>query len=88
MPYSSRNPQFNREPLKKVLKSHGIDYVFLGEEPGGKVQGPLLLRRQEGDLSEDCRLELVQERIGAHQTRQFMTEVRAHDFQTSEKSIG
>ena len=36
MPYSSRNPQFNRESLKKVLKSHNIEYVFLGEELGAR----------------------------------------------------
>jgi hypothetical protein len=36
MPYSSRNPQFNREPLKKVLKAHNIEYVFLGEELGAR----------------------------------------------------
>lgn len=36
MPYSSRNPQFNREPLKKALKSHSIEYVFLGEELGAR----------------------------------------------------
>jgi len=40
MPYSSRNPQFNREPLKKALKSHGIDYVFLGEELGARSKDP------------------------------------------------
>lgn len=36
MPYSARNPQFNREVLKKVLKSHNIEYVFLGEELGAR----------------------------------------------------
>lgn len=36
MPYSSRNPQFNREPLMKALKAHNIDYVFLGEELGAR----------------------------------------------------
>ena len=36
VPYSSRNPQFNRELLKKVLKSHNIEYVFLGEELGAR----------------------------------------------------
>jgi uncharacterized protein (DUF488 family) len=35
-PYSSRNPQFNRELLKQSLKSHNIDYVFLGEELGAR----------------------------------------------------
>ncbi len=36
MPYSSRNPDFNREPLKKTLKSHHLEYVFLGEELGAR----------------------------------------------------
>jgi len=36
MPYSNRNPQFNREFLKSTLKSHNIDYVFLGEELGAR----------------------------------------------------
>jgi uncharacterized protein (DUF488 family) len=40
MPYSSRNPQYNREPLKKVLKSHSIEYVFLGEELGARPKDP------------------------------------------------
>ena len=35
-PYSSRNPQFNRELLKKAVKSHNIEYVFLGEELGAR----------------------------------------------------
>lgn len=35
-PYSSRNPQFNRELLKQSLKSHNIEYVFLGEELGAR----------------------------------------------------
>lgn len=35
-PYSSRNPQFNRESLKNTLKSHSIGYVFLGEELGAR----------------------------------------------------
>lgn len=40
MPYSSRNPQFNRELLKKALKSHSIEYVFLGEELGARSKEP------------------------------------------------
>ncbi len=36
MPYSSRNLDFNREPLKKALKSRNIEYVFLGEELGAR----------------------------------------------------
>jgi len=40
VPYSSRNPQFNRELLKKVLKSHDIKYIFLGEELGARPKDP------------------------------------------------
>ncbi len=40
MPYSSRHPDFNREPLKKALKSHNIEYVFLGDELGARPKDP------------------------------------------------
>ncbi len=40
MPYSSRKPDFNRELLKKHLKSHNIEYVFLGEELGARPKDP------------------------------------------------
>lgn len=39
-PYSKFTPQFNREPLKKSLKDHGIRYVFLGEELGARRDEP------------------------------------------------
>lgn len=35
-PYSRLNPQFNREALDLSLKEHGIKYVFLGRELGGR----------------------------------------------------
>jgi uncharacterized protein (DUF488 family) len=37
-PYSRVNPQFNREPLKKVLASAGVKYVFLGKELGARSE--------------------------------------------------
>jgi uncharacterized protein (DUF488 family) len=40
VPYSSRNPQFNGKVLKKVLQSHNIEYVFLGEELGARPKDP------------------------------------------------
>jgi len=40
MPYSGRHPQFNRESLKRALKAHNIDYVFLGEELGARPKDP------------------------------------------------
>lgn len=39
-PYSRFNPQFNRETLLAELKKHGIGYVFLGRELGGKPRDP------------------------------------------------
>jgi uncharacterized protein (DUF488 family) len=44
-PYSRRNPQFNREALKADLAKHGIQYVFLGAELGGR--GDESTRRDE-----------------------------------------
>ena len=35
-PYSRFNPQFNRETLRAALLESGIDYVFLGDELGGR----------------------------------------------------
>ena len=39
-PYSRFNPQFNREALALDLDSHGIAYVFLGRELGGRSNDP------------------------------------------------
>lgn len=35
-PYSRHNLQFNREALEKVLKTNGIEYIFLGRELGAR----------------------------------------------------
>jgi uncharacterized protein (DUF488 family) len=32
LPYSRRNPQFNREALRQTLKADGVGYVYLGEQ--------------------------------------------------------
>jgi uncharacterized protein (DUF488 family) len=39
-PYSKYMPQYNREPLQKVLKENQIAYVFLGDELGPRSQDP------------------------------------------------
>lgn len=39
-PYSSFNPQFNRETLQAELKQKGITYVFLGKELGPRSDDP------------------------------------------------
>ena len=40
MPYSRFQPDFDREALAKTLGEHGIAYVFLGAELGGRSQDP------------------------------------------------
>ena len=35
-PYSKYTPQFNREPLKEVLKRNGVLYAHFGEEFGAR----------------------------------------------------
>jgi uncharacterized protein (DUF488 family) len=40
VPYSQRNPQFNRDSLKGHLKAAGITYVFLGRELGARSDNP------------------------------------------------
>ncbi len=39
-PYSRFNPQFNKDALEHSLKSHGINYVFLGRELGARSDDP------------------------------------------------
>jgi uncharacterized protein (DUF488 family) len=43
-PYSRFNPQFNREALASVLRSSGVDYVFLGHELGARSEDPACYR--------------------------------------------
>jgi len=38
-PFSRFNPQFNRHVLEKELEAAGINYLFLGEELGGRPPG-------------------------------------------------
>jgi uncharacterized protein (DUF488 family) len=40
VPYSRRNPQFNREPLESALRERGMKYVFLGKELGARSENP------------------------------------------------
>lgn len=39
-PYSRFTPQFNREPFAGSLKGCGIEYVYLGQELGGRAEDP------------------------------------------------
>jgi uncharacterized protein (DUF488 family) len=39
-PWSRRVPHFNRETLRTALKEHGVTYLFLGRELGGRPSDP------------------------------------------------
>ena len=40
VPYSRRYPQFNRRPLERSLREHGVRYLFLGAELGARSPDP------------------------------------------------
>jgi uncharacterized protein (DUF488 family) len=44
-PYSRYSPQFNRKTLKRSLAEIGLDYVFVGEQLGGRPEGDEYYRR-------------------------------------------
>ena len=46
-PYSQHVPHFNREPLKSLLNTVGIEYAFLGNELGGRPTDPALYDAQQ-----------------------------------------
>jgi uncharacterized protein (DUF488 family) len=39
-PQSARFPQFSQSVLENILRSAGMDYIFLGEELGGRPDDP------------------------------------------------
>ena len=39
-PYSRFKPEFSRDALERVLKTHGIHYVYLGDALGGRPVDP------------------------------------------------
>ena len=39
-PYSRFNPQFNREPLATALNQRGFEYLYYGQELGGRPKDP------------------------------------------------
>jgi uncharacterized protein (DUF488 family) len=38
-PYSKYSPHFDQKPLRKALNAHGIRYLFMGKELGGRPEG-------------------------------------------------
>lgn len=48
-PYSRRNPQFNKEPLKQALHEAGTVYSPMGDVLGGRPENPALWRGPRPD---------------------------------------
>lgn len=42
VPYSQRNPQYNKENIKVFLKNNGVSYVFMGNLLGARYSNPEL----------------------------------------------
>jgi uncharacterized protein (DUF488 family) len=39
-PYSARQPEFNTEQIKRFLKAHDVEYVYLGDCVGARFEDP------------------------------------------------
>jgi uncharacterized protein (DUF488 family) len=50
-PVSRFVPHFNRKPLEAALAEHGISYLFLGRELGGRPDDPALVRNGKPDYT-------------------------------------
>ena len=48
-PYSKFKPEFNKENLRKVLRTHGIEYVFLGDNMGARIKAPECYKNNQVD---------------------------------------
>ncbi len=40
VPYSRHQPEFSQEPLQQILAQHGLKYVFMGDDLGGRPTDP------------------------------------------------
>ncbi len=47
VPYSKFHPQYNQESLKVVLDKECIQYVFLGNQLGGRITNPACYKNHE-----------------------------------------
>lgn len=44
MPYSKRQPQFNREALQQSLRARNVAYLYMGDRLGARYSDPKLIR--------------------------------------------
>ena len=62
-PYSKFKPEFNKENLKKVLVTNGIEYVFLGDNVGARIKAPECYKNGQVDYKSISNHPLFQEGI-------------------------
>lgn len=62
-PYSKFKPEFNKEHLKKVLVTNGIEYVFLGDNIGARIRAPECYKNGQVDYELISKHPLFQEGI-------------------------
>ncbi len=51
-PYSRFNPDFSQKALQQHLKRHGIGYIFMGKELGGRPDDSSVHREDAGEKSQ------------------------------------
>ena len=54
-PMSRWAPQFNKEALADALKAHGLSYVYLGRELGGRPKDTSLMTKGKPDYAKMAR---------------------------------
>jgi len=59
-PYSQFKPEFNRENLKQVLKESGLEYVFLGDNLGARIEAPECYKNGKADYKQIAKHPLFQ----------------------------
>jgi len=62
-PYSKFKPEFNKESLKIALKNKRIEYVFLGDNIGGRIKAPECYKNGKVDYELISKHPLFQEGI-------------------------
>jgi uncharacterized protein (DUF488 family) len=67
-PFSRRLPQFNRTTLEAFLRRHGIAYVFLGDELGGRPVS-VELYHPEGWADYECMRQTAGFQLGIERVR-------------------
>ena len=64
LPYSKFKPEFNRENLKQALINNGIEYVFLGDNIGARIEAPECYKNGKADYHLISKRPLFQKGLG------------------------